>query len=92
MGQKVATLVDRIDEGHARVLEYTASHDRLTIELRRHEFSPCCLNFVMCERIEIPVSWTVRKPSIQAEKGVFVYRDDSAKVVCQEISLFERNS
>ena len=47
----------------ARMWSYSASHDRLSIELSGNDERQF-LVFYFCERVDLPWSWTICKPKI----------------------------
>ena len=79
--------LDQMAGSRARLWEFTASHDRLTIEIKKDGSRLRYASFVMCERIQAPVLWLVRSPLISIENGFIIYRDDQAEIQCSEISL-----
>lgn len=74
----------------ARLWSFTPSHDRLSVEIRKEGCKPRYVSFVLCEKIEVPVSWLVRTPSVKTEDGFLIYDDGTAVIRCMQIGIFDQ--
>ena len=71
----------------ARRRHYSATHDRLTVEVS-FGAEVRYLNFVFCGRLSIPAGWKVLRPALnQAEPGQLRFVDEGVELVCAECGV-----
>jgi hypothetical protein len=87
--ESAAGELTRLRGAVARRSHYTASHDRLTIEVTAASSQgPRYLNFVLCDRISTPASWRFTRPELHAEPPNHLrFTDEDVVIVCEECSI-----
>jgi hypothetical protein len=94
MNEQMQKTIEEIKDyagGRARLWKYTASHDRLTIQItKKDEINSKYLHLVMCENLELPVIWELISPLIKKnENGYWVFCDKNVRIIFQECGIYE---
>lgn len=71
--------------GSMRLWGFTASHDRLVVEVYLPDRSRKFINFVLCKRVTAPIYWQSTSPTVTRDGETLWYRDAGVEIACEEI-------
>lgn len=74
-----------------RLWQFTTTHDRLIVRIRRLDDTVQFLLCAGCVSVSMPVYWTIKQPSLQPVAEGVCLVDEGVKVVCEAIRLVDRD-
>jgi hypothetical protein len=73
--------------GYFRLWHFSATHDRLVVEVRSSGATQLYLQFLLCSRIQVPTHWQSTQPVVETEGELLRYRDNGVEILCREIAI-----
>lgn len=75
--------------GYMRLYGFTQTHERLVVECHG-EGQRRFLHFVLIKRVNTPVDWNSKSPTVERHGDRLHYRDEGVEIVCEEMLVNDR--
>lgn len=84
----ITKIVNELKGNKFRWRHFTASHDRLEVEVNDEKI----LNFLFCTVVHSETFTTIENLSISIDSQTLVFRADNIKICCIEMCLVEKGT